>query len=189
MDSFTKPQADHCGHRRIQGVVVVEGKTDATKVARLFPGTQTIAVGGSAISAQTIALLQAVQHYQPVILFFDPDYQGQKIRNQIAKKLQRFHHAYLPADCFKTTQKKRGVAEAPDAAVKDALTTFVVACKQDQQTLPWAVYVEAQLDTKAKRLALCKNLHINYANHHQLFRLLNLMGINEERFKELLNNA
>lgn len=189
MDPLPRPKADHRRHRRIQGLVVVEGKTDEAKVARLFPGTDTLSVGGSAISEKTLNLIRAAAAKTRVVLLFDPDHQGEKIRAKVAAALTNFAQAFVDPKCFEGKSGKRGIAEAPDASVAASLTEFAVECDSSSQTLSWGEYLEAGLGSKQRRLMVCGRLGIGYANHKQLFKRLNLIGVDGRRLKELTRDA
>lgn len=137
----------------------------------------------------TISLIKAAASRDGVVLLFDPDYQGEKIRRKVAQRLTAYRQAFIDPECFKGAAGKHGVAEAPDEAVIAALAKYAAECDAANASLTWEQYLDFGLDSKAKRLRVCKALRIAYANHKRLFKLLNLLGIGAERLKELTQDA
>jgi ribonuclease M5 len=104
---------------KIDGIVIVEGKTDSNKLQSLFDVT-TIETNGTHLSTKTIALIQQAAKHQRVILFLDPDGPGESIRRKLNKYLDHYDQAFVKkADSV--SKKKVGVAEANDRAIIKAL--------------------------------------------------------------------
>ena len=64
---------------KIKEVIVVEGRDDTAAIKRAVQA-DTIETGGSAINAKTIEKIRLAQQKRGVIIFTDPDYQGERIR-------------------------------------------------------------------------------------------------------------
>ncbi|AAB95731.1 ribonuclease M5 [Mycoplasmoides pneumoniae] len=170
---------------KLDGVIVCEGKTDQARLQQLFD-VSVITTNGSALNQRTINLIKAVAKKQPVILFLDPDVAGQKIRRQLEQHLDKYESCFIARKDMKPNSTKIGVAEATDAALIQALQQRQVFTKTTQPTLSWEQYLELNLNSKSKRLALCNKLHLSYFNHKQLFRKLNLLQLTFDQVCQLL---
>lgn len=170
----------------IKEIVVVEGKSDTQKLQKLFH-VKTIETNGSALTEQTINLIKAANAKNGVILFLDPDYQGKKIRNKIAQFLENFKECYISKNDMQKSSTKIGIAEANDLAIINAFKNYISKTKSNQQTIAWIDYLEFNLNTKQKRLAISNYLGIDYFNHKQLFNQLNLIGITKKDLERIIN--
>ena len=174
--------------KSIKQIVVVEGKTDTQKLQKLFD-VKTIETNGSAVSEQTINLIKLAAKKSGVILFLDPDYQGNKIRKLIASHLDEYQECYIYAKNMKSGSKKIGIAEATDEAIITALNEHVINKKiNSTPSIQWDEYLTLNLDSKSKRLELCEALKINYCNHKQLFKQLNLIGLTYQDVLKIIND-
>lgn len=180
---FTKKEFQ----RTINEVVIVEGKTDTQKLQKLF-NVKTIETNGSALNKQTINLIKQAATKYGVILFFDPDYQGNKIRKEVAKHLDVYKECFIQQKDIKPNMKKFGVAEASDEAIINAFENHVTNFSNYKESLSWIDYLNFNLDTKEKRLKVCNYLNISYANHKQLFKKLNLLGIDSDKLGSILEH-
>ena len=62
-------------------VLVVEGKNDKARILAIFPHLNVITTNGSEISGETLDMIEELSKKYEVILFLDPDYPGERIRN------------------------------------------------------------------------------------------------------------
>ncbi|MCV3728650.1 ribonuclease M5 [Ureaplasma miroungigenitalium] len=173
---------------KIQPVIVVEGKTDQQKLGSLVDA-EFILTNGSQISQQTLALIKEVQQTRGVILFLDPDYQGERIRKIITNYLQApVYHCFIKKTDMKSAHpKKIGIAEADNEVLLECLQKYCLPFNSfDTQQLSWADYLELELNSKDKRLWLCDQLHISYANHKQLYKRLVMMDLTFQQIRDLL---
>lgn len=80
---------------KIKEVIVVEGKSDTIKIKQAVDA-DTIETNGMEISKQTLKLIAHAQEKRGVIIFTDPDFPGNKIRQTIATNVPGCKHAFLP---------------------------------------------------------------------------------------------
>ena len=71
---------------KIKEVIVVEGKSDTKKIQQAVDA-DTIETQGLALMDETLELIQHAQETRGVIVFTDPDYPGEKIRQWITAKV------------------------------------------------------------------------------------------------------
>ena len=57
-----------------------------------------IITNGSEILEDSIEALTKLDETHDIILFLDPDYAGQRIRNILSKKLTHIYHAFIDQD-------------------------------------------------------------------------------------------
>lgn len=185
MSKITQTNKKTC-KKFIKEIVVVEGKSDTQKLQKLF-NVQTIETNGSSLTDKTINLIKAANDKNGVILFLDPDYQGKKIRNKISQFLENFKECYISKNDMQKNSNKIGIAEANDEAIINALKNYICKNKINQKTIDWFDYLEFNLNTKEKRLAISNHLGIDYFNHKQLFNQLNLMGITKKDLGKIIH--
>ncbi len=175
----------------IDGVIVVEGKTDQDRLLSLYD-TEIVTTNGSAVEDETISLIQQLSETKKVILFLDPDYAGEKIRKLITNKMINLSNVYQcfvdKKDMIKNS-KKIGIAEATDDAIRNALKNMVCFSKQNSESISWDEFLSFGIDSKEKRLFLCKLLKISYCNNKQLFKRLNMLNITADKLEEMIDNA
>ncbi|WP_374695928.1 toprim domain-containing protein [Spiroplasma endosymbiont of Polydrusus formosus] len=63
--------------------IIVEGKTDTTKLKSIFPEIKTIETSGNGITTEKLSFIKQISLNNKVIIFTDPDYPGQKLRQTI----------------------------------------------------------------------------------------------------------
>ncbi|MCV3754281.1 ribonuclease M5 [Ureaplasma zalophigenitalium] len=174
---------------KIRPVIVVEGKTDQQKLSSLV-NAEFILTNGSQISQQTLDLIKEVQQTKGVILFLDPDYQGERIRKIITNYVQApVYHCFIKkTDMQSENSKKIGIAEADNKILLECLQKYCLPFNTpDDQRMQWVEYLKLELNNKAKRSWLCDQLHISYANHKQLYKRLVMMNLHFQEIKELLS--
>lgn len=169
----------------INGVVVVEGKTDTAKLKKIFK-VDTIETNGLNISNDTINLIKNVAKTQRIILLLDPDGPGEIIRKKITNILGECDQVFISKKDIDWTKTKLGVAEAYDNALIKAfkhLTSFNVK----NESISWNDYLKLELNTIIKRKKVCDYFHISICNHKQLFKRLNMMNVTFEQVLEVIN--
>ncbi|RCT49584.1 ribonuclease M5 [Ureaplasma parvum] len=171
----------------IQEVIVVEGKTDAQKIDQLV-NAQIITTNGSEISKKTLALIKQAQLSKGVILFLDPDYQGEKIRKTITNYLKDgiTKQCFISKDSMLDNAKKIGIAEANNDALLKALKSQATFIINPIESISWLEYLTLNLNNKKMRLMLCDYLNISYCNHKQLFKRLNMMQKTLKQIKTII---
>lgn len=168
----------------IDGIVIVEGKTDTSKLQSLFD-VQTIETNGSALSKKTINVIKEVAKHNKIILLLDPDGPGQKIRTQLINEIDQCFNIFLEKKDIKKS-KKFGIAEAYDDALINAFNNLI-KFDNNQQSLDWNDYLSLNLNTKQKRSIITCYFKLPECNHKKLFKWLNLMQITFIDLKEIIH--
>ncbi|MDL2211991.1 ribonuclease M5 [Erysipelotrichaceae bacterium OttesenSCG-928-M19] len=173
---------------KIHEVIVVEGEHDATRLKELFD-VETIITNGSAISKETLSLIQQVNNKRGVIVFCDPDYPGEQIRKKIMAVVPHAMHAFLrKEDAIDQQKNKVGIEHASDEALIKALE-YVVTFDLADNTLSWNEYLEFPfIGNKEARKDICEQLNIGYCNAKTLFKRLNMLSLSYHDIVNLLGD-
>lgn len=172
---------------RINEVIVVEGKNDATRLKQIID-VETIITNGSEIADETLNLIKEVNKTKGVIVFCDPDYPGEQIRRKIIEIVPNAKHAYI--DKHKAIDKikhKVGVEHASDEDILMSLKNVV--SYHETSSLSWTEYLNCGFSgNKSLREELCSKLNIACANSKTLFKRLNMLNLSYEDIIKLMED-
>ena len=82
-------------------VLVVEGKNDKARILAIFPNLEVITTNGSEISEETLDMIEDISKTHQIILFLDPDFPGERIRNIILNRVPNCQNVFI--------QKKKAI--------------------------------------------------------------------------------
>ncbi|MBM7704924.1 ribonuclease M5 [Metabacillus iocasae] len=175
---------------KIKEIIVVEGKDDTVVIQRAVHA-DTIETNGSAVSEETIEKVRLAQEKRGVIIFTDPDYPGQRIRNIITERVPGCKHAFLSKEEARPKHGKGiGVEHASLEAIREALK----AVQQEWIDVKEEVSKQDLLDAgliggpqaKERREKLGMMLKIGYANGKQLHKRMTMFQIPRATFIEVM---
>lgn len=171
--------------RKIPEVIVVEGKDDTANLKRYYE-VDTYETRGSAINQDDLERIAKLQELRGVIVFTDPDYNGERIRKIIMQEIPQTKHAFLnrgeAVPKSKTKGRSLGVEHASFEDLEKALAglvgsyedeTFFDITKTDLMRLGLLM----GSDSRKRREYLGEELRIGYCNGKQLLKRLELFGI------------
>lgn len=163
----------------MHSVIVVEGAHDASKIKAIFKDVHIIITGGTAVSEITLNEIEKLSKTHEVILFLDPDYPGNQIRNKIKQRVPNVKEAFIEREKAKKG-KKVGVEHASFEDIKKALKVREIVHNTDitKEFLMDHGYI-GTLNSKEKRLSLTKHFNIGYVNAKGLLPKLSLFGIKQ----------
>ncbi|WP_066059274.1 ribonuclease M5 [Robertmurraya korlensis] len=175
---------------KIQEIIVVEGKDDTTAIRRAVDA-DTIETNGSAINAETIDRIRRAQQTRGVIVFTDPDYPGQKIRQTITESVPNCKHAFIPKeDALHKRGKGVGVEHASVEVIRKALRHAHIMKEEVEIQITQEDLLTAGLiggpKAKERREKLGKLLSIGYTNGKQLYKRLMMFQISKTEFSKAL---
>ena len=111
--------------RIIPEVIVVEGKDDTANLRRFYE-VDTYETRGSAIDQDDLERIAILQELRGVIVFTDPDYNGERIRKVIMQEIPQAKHAFLnrgeAVPKSKTKGRSLGVEHASFEDLEKALS-------------------------------------------------------------------
>lgn len=172
-------------------IIVVEGTHDEHHLKTLYPGIETISVGGSAIHQHVIEFLVNHQNVFDIILMFDPDYPGEKIRKKVAEQLQSPKHIYIDQSVAKS-KKKIGIEHVSKTELDKAFKHVVVEKYKPSITKIELVELglEGQQGSRELRDLVSSKLHLGgHVNAKTLLKRLNFIGISKEALKRMLDGT
>lgn len=173
-------------------VIVVEGRDDTRRLKEIFPDIETIETNGSAIDKPTLECIKILNETRGVIVFTDPDFPGNKIRQAVTEVVPECKHAYLKKqDAIAKNGSGVGVEHASNEAIKAALENLLTASKTIVEEIEMQFLIENQLIGHANSSSLREHLSdvlgIGYVNGKQLQKRLMMFGISKEQVIEALS--
>lgn len=175
---------------KIREIIVVEGKDDTVAIKRALDA-DTIETNGSAIDKATLEKIKLAHDTRGVIVFTDPDYPGQKIRNTIAEYIPDCKHAFIEKKhALHKHGRGVGVEHATSEAIREALKhahhmTESAAGEITQDDLIAAGLIGGA-GAKGRREKLGALLKIGYTNGKQLHKRLIMFQISRQAFAEAI---
>lgn len=179
---------------RITEFIVVEGKSDSVKIKQAVDA-DTIETNGSAINTETIAILRHAQEKRGIIVFTDPDYAGQRIRQIIQHAIPQCKHAFLPKESAQPKRKGKsvGIEHASIEAIRHALQ-HVHNQEQDDGDFERVTKTDliahrfiGQAGALERRKRLGQILHIGETNGKQLLKRLEMFRISKDQFERAVS--
>lgn len=178
----------------IQEVIVVEGRDDTANLKRFYE-VDTYETRGSAISDEDLERIETLHRLRGVIVFTDPDYNGERIRKIIMQAIPDVKHAFLnrgeATPKSKTKGRSLGIEHASFEDLEKALSSVRGYYDDDnqfdiqQQDLVRLGLLMA-MDSRQRREYLGEYLRIGYSNGKQLLKRLELFGISLLELEEAM---
>ena len=171
--------------RKIPEVIVVEGKDDTANLKRYYK-VDTYETRGSAFNQDDLERIAKLQELRGVIVFTDPDYNGERIRKIIMQEIPQAKHAFLnrgeAVPKSKTKGRSLGVEHASFEDLEKALSGLV-GSYEDENFFDITKFDLMRLgllmgkDSRKRREYLGEALRIGYCNGKQLLKRLELFGV------------
>ena len=177
----------------IKEVVVVEGYHDLAKLKAIFEKIDVYITNGSEVSTETLKELKILNEKRGLILFLDPDYQGERIRRIINDYVGDTKHAFLPKkECISKNKKKVGIEHANKDIIIKGLTSFYISSKATKSLVEYKDLYRLKLigntSSKALRKVLGEELGIGLNNGKTLLKKLNMFNITLLQISEILGS-
>ena len=172
--------------KRINEVIVVEGKTDSAVLKELFD-CDTIETHGLGIDEDVLDLIEQTSKHREIIVLTDPDFPGKKIRSMVMERVPSAKHAFVEKkDAI--GEKKLGIAEARKEAIIEALN-HLVSFDNTKETISFEEFISLDIIGDKKRRELIYSLfHLGHGNAKALFKKLNMAGITKQDILDKLEN-
>jgi len=172
-------------------VLVVEGKNDKARILALFPNLNVVITNGSEISKDTLDMLVELSKTHKIILFLDPDYPGERIRNKILELIPNCDNVFIEKKkAIDHVKHKVGVEHASDYDIINALENRISYrtnyCSIDNNDL-YKLGLIGCSNSREKRLYLSTKLHLGSPNAKTLLKRLNFLQMTYEKVGEILN--
>ena len=180
--------------RKIPEVIVVEGKDDTANLKRYYE-VDTYETRGSAINQDDLERIAKLQELRGIIVFTDPDYNGERIRKIIMQEIPQVKHAFLnrgeAVPKSKTKGRSLGVEHASYEDLEKALSGLVGSYEDEHffditKSDLMRLGLLMGSDSRKRREYLGEELRIGYCNGKQLLKRLELFGVCLSQVEEAL---
>ena len=176
--------------KKIKEVIVVEGKSDK-QFLETFLDADFLLTNGSAIDGFDKEYLIELSKTRGIIILTDPDYPGQKIRNEISSYLPVCKHAFVRKE-NSIKKKKVGVAEASKEEVLYALENVVTFDNSNVGKLTstdlFLLNVSGS-NSSINKEKVINHYHLGHCNSKTLLKRLNLLNVSKQELEILLNDC
>lgn len=182
--------------RKINEVVVVEGKSDTQAIQRAFEA-DTIETNGSSISERVLCEIERAWKRRGVIVFTDPDSAGERIRRIISEKIPNVKHAFL-SRAQATRDQKVGIEFASKEAIVQALERVRTQKEfNGKETIiypiSWEDYLAEGFTGKPYsskfREMVADKLGIGYGNAQKFYQRLAVLRVSPEELDHAIEEA
>lgn len=179
---------------KIPQVIVVEGKDDTANLQRFYQ-VDTYETRGSAINEEDLERIAKLHQLRGVIVFTDPDYNGERIRRMIMKAVPTAQHAFLRRDEAAPKSKNKGKSLGVEHALFEDLQQALAGLvgyfdDEDNFDITKSDLVRLGLlmgnDSRQRREYLGEQLRIGYSNGKQLLKRLELFGVTLAEVEETM---
>lgn len=174
--------------KKIKEVIVVEGKDDTKQIAKAV-NADTFETNGSALSSSDLKQLAELQKTRGLIVFTDPDFNGERLRKMISRAIPGVKHAFIRRDQGVPDEAhgSLGVEHANPAVIKAALEHVYTQETEPEAAITPAMMRRAGLvggnNARTRRERLGQLLGIGYGNAKQMSKRLNMFRVSAQRFE------
>ena len=179
---------------KISQVIVVEGRDDTANLKRYFD-VETYETRGSAICQEDIKRIKRLHNLHGVIVFTDPDVNGERIRRMIMTAIPSVQHAFLRRDEAAPKSKNKGESLGIEhASYEDLKAALSQVTKHFEKKTDFDITRSdlirlgflAGNDSRKRREFLGEELRIGYSNGKQLLKRLEFFGIGLTDFENVM---
>lgn len=180
--------------KHFNAVVIVEGRDDTKRLKQFFPGIETIETNGSEVSQETLAEIKKLADSREIIVFTDPDYNGERIRRLVTEVVPTAKQAFITRKEGEPTKRGNslGVEHASKAAIERALRDLhEIQPKFTDITREKYIALGLGMGPNARKLRekVGIELGIGYGNAKQFLRRLEMFGITYAQLEEAVNHV
>ena len=169
--------------KKINGIIVVEGKTDVELLSS-YIDAEFVTTNGSALDANTINYLKSVR--RDIYVLTDPDFPGKKIRDELSQNVPNLKHVFIKKE-NSIKNGKVGVAEGNINEILEAIDHAYIEKPSCSGSLTMSDLNELGLigenDSKERRNVVCEKLNLGFCNAKTFLKRLNNNGITKEKLR------
>ncbi len=174
--------------KKINGIIVVEGKTDVAFLSS-FIDAEFVTTNGSEIPEKTIEYLRKSSENRGVFVLTDPDSPGKRIRDILDQNIPNLKHCFVSKEAS-IKKNKVGVAESTKEEVLKALNSYVETKSSKVSNITSSDLVKLGLigetDSALKRSLIAKKYHLGYGNAKTFLKRVNYSGLTIEDLEKCL---
>lgn len=170
--------------KKIDGIVVVEGKTDVDFLSA-YLDAEFVITNGSAISEDTIKYLKNTK--QTIYVLTDPDFPGKKIRDELSNNISNLKHVFIKKE-NSIKHGKVGVAEGNIDEIIEAFEHAYTDKKDDKGNIQMCDLISLGLvgndGSSVLRNKICDHFHLGFCNAKTFLKRINNNRISFEELEE-----
>ena len=175
--------------KRINGLLVVEGKSDESRIKSIID-CDIFVTNGYDVKEEDIAFLKEVRKNKQILVLTDPDEAGSTIRTVLEKNITNIQSIFVRYE-FCDKHHKHGVAECKEGEIIKALKPYIVDV--DYKPLYGKEYLYEKgligdSNSFKKRKYLCEKLHIKNCSTKNVIKSLNLLEVPIRELDRILIN-
>ncbi|BDR58437.1 ribonuclease M5 [Xylocopilactobacillus apicola] len=182
-------------NKKIQAVIVVEGKKDTQRLRLIDPEVRTIETRGAAVNSELISLIKKVNQKEEVIILTDPDFSGERIRRLISTEIPGIKQAFLrQKDAIPGKKQHRaslGVEHASTSAILGALAQGSETAKKRTDLISQSDLMKLKLlnspEARHRRKFVSNYFNLGYVNGAHLASRLQLLGVTLNELEKILS--
>jgi ribonuclease M5 len=181
--------------RRIEGIVVVEGKSDTQRLQQYYE-VETFETSGMGINDEILDTLEELSQKHKIIVFTDPDMPGEYIRRKVVERIPNALHVIINKQhAISKNKRKVGVEHAEKQYLDEAFAKIHQLLPAEQQA--FTQYNQNDMvyygfvglaDSKKRRDFVAQTLHLGRINAKQFLKRLNLFMIAKPEIEKVLQN-
>lgn len=172
----------------INGIIVVEGKTDVAFLSE-FIDAEFVTTNGSDIPSETIDYLKKAQEKRDIFVLTDPDSPGKKIRDTLDQNIPNLKHCFISKECS-IKNNKVGVAESTREEVLKAIEKYIQTNKNVCGNITHADLVNLKLEgdenSASLREKVINHFHLGYCNAKTFLKRVNYSQLTIDDLKSCL---
>ncbi len=166
-------------NKKINGLLVVEGKDDEARIKSFF-NCDVYITNGFDINETDLNYLKAVSKKKPILIMCDPDEAGEKIRKVLETNLENTQSVFVDInECNRNS--KHGVAECSEKELRRCLEPYYVDFVDNNDKITTQDLFELGLtgsdNSNAKKQIIFDKYSIKNCNAKKLVNLLNILEI------------
>ena len=170
--------------KKINGIIVVEGKTDVELLSS-YIDAEFVITNGSALDNKTIQYLKNSK--REIYVLTDPDFPGKKIRDELSQNISNLKHVFIKKE-NSIKHGKVGVAEGDIEEILKALDNAYVEHEETTGSLTMSDLYELGLigrsDSAQKREKICDELKLGFCNAKTFLKRLNNNSVTKEELEK-----
>ena len=172
----------------INGIIVVEGKTDVAFLSQ-FIDAEFVITNGSEIPNETIDYLKKSSEKHDIFVLTDPDSPGKRIRDVLDLNIKNLKHCFVSKECS-IKKNKVGVAESTKEEVLKALEHYVEIKKDNVGEIKHSdllkLGLEGNENSENIRKRVCEIYHLGFCNAKTFLKRVNYSKLSIEDLKKAL---
>lgn len=163
------------------GVIVVEGKTDAAFLSS-FIDSEYVTTNGYGLPKSEIRYLEAVSKIRQVLIMTDPDEAGEVIRSRI--KISGAIHV-CAKKIFRCKKKKHGIAECDKDEIVGVLKGYLSEQSSKANDITVCFLNGIGMNSKNNRTIFAKKVSVGLVNMKKLSERLNTLKYSREEITKI----